>query len=236
MGLITKPNDFTSGTTILSAEVDANFDTIYNSYNGSITDANISGSAAISPSKISGTAMTLGATETASGDKTFSGDNTYSGISTFSGTIAGATPLVFEGATADAHETTFAITDPTADRTVTFPDADLDLTGALVASSDAAVKAWASGTGSGGTPTLNDDFNLDGIVDDNTGLITYTFTTDFSSVNYAIVSTAGDSVNAAPISPRITAQAVGSCQILYEDDNGADKDPTFFNLIAIGDQ
>jgi len=51
------------------------------------------------------------------------GDNTFSGISTFSGTIAGASPLVFEGATADAFETTFAITDPTADRTITFPDA-----------------------------------------------------------------------------------------------------------------
>ena len=31
--------------------------------------------------------------------------------------------IVFEGATADAHETTLAITDPTADRTITFPDA-----------------------------------------------------------------------------------------------------------------
>lgn len=31
--------------------------------------------------------------------------------------------IVFEGTTADAYETTFAITDPTADRTITFPDA-----------------------------------------------------------------------------------------------------------------
>ena len=31
--------------------------------------------------------------------------------------------VVFEGATADAHETTLAVTDPTADRTITFPDA-----------------------------------------------------------------------------------------------------------------
>jgi hypothetical protein len=30
--------------------------------------------------------------------------------------------IVFEGTTADAYETTFAITDPTADRTITFPD------------------------------------------------------------------------------------------------------------------
>lgn len=33
------------------------------------------------------------------------------------------TGLTFEGATANAHETTLAVTDPTADRTITFPDA-----------------------------------------------------------------------------------------------------------------
>ncbi|MEE3255089.1 MAG: hypothetical protein VX199_05255 [Chloroflexota bacterium] len=37
-------------------------------------------------------------------------------------TINGASPLVFEGATADAYETTIAITDPTADRTITLPN------------------------------------------------------------------------------------------------------------------
>lgn len=42
---------------------------------------------------------------------------------TINATIQGGTPLVFEGATANAHETSFAITDPTADRTITFPDA-----------------------------------------------------------------------------------------------------------------
>ena len=47
---------------------------------------------------------------------------TVSGIATFSGTIAGASPFIFEGATADDHETTLAITDPTADRTITIPD------------------------------------------------------------------------------------------------------------------
>eukprot|EP00948_MAST-09A_sp_MAST-9A-sp1_P002491 g2491.t1 len=34
-----------------------------------------------------------------------------------------STSLTFEGATADAHETSLAITDPTADRTITLPDA-----------------------------------------------------------------------------------------------------------------
>ena len=36
--------------------------------------------------------------------------------------LSGASPLVFEGSTADAYETTFTITDPTADRIITLPD------------------------------------------------------------------------------------------------------------------
>ena len=39
------------------------------------------------------------------------------------GTAVFETKLTFEGDTADAHETILAITDPTADRTITFPDA-----------------------------------------------------------------------------------------------------------------
>ena len=49
---------------------------------------------------------------------------TITGVITATGAVfAGASPLVFEGATANAFETTFAITDPTADRTVTIQDA-----------------------------------------------------------------------------------------------------------------
>ena len=43
-------------------------------------------------------------------------------VTATSAVFAGASPLVFEGATSNAYETTFAITDPTADRTVTFQD------------------------------------------------------------------------------------------------------------------
>ena len=58
---------------------------------------------------------------TAAGGVTIDGVLVKDGVATFQ-TAAGS-PLVFEGATADAFETTFAITDPTADRTITFPDA-----------------------------------------------------------------------------------------------------------------
>ena len=42
--------------------------------------------------------------------------------------------LIFEGSVPDAHETTFSITNPTADRTITVPDADVDLTKVRAAS------------------------------------------------------------------------------------------------------
>ena len=41
---------------------------------------------------------------------------------TISGAVFSDGSVVFEGATADAYETTLAVTDPTADRTITFPD------------------------------------------------------------------------------------------------------------------
>ena len=49
-----------------------------------------------------------------------------SGQST-SGLNIGSTGIVFEGATADAHETTLTVVDPTADRTITIPDATMTL-------------------------------------------------------------------------------------------------------------
>ena len=51
----------------------------------------------------------------------FSGS--FTGTMDVTGTVlSGASPLVFEGATADAYETTWAFTDPTADRTITVPN------------------------------------------------------------------------------------------------------------------
>jgi hypothetical protein len=52
MAIVTKPNLFTPSTTIYSAEVNENFDTLYNDYNGNITNANISAAAGIVGTKV----------------------------------------------------------------------------------------------------------------------------------------------------------------------------------------
>jgi len=63
MATVTKPSTFSSGETIRSAEVNSNFDTIYNDYNGNITNANIASGAAIAGSKLDLSAPgTIGAT------------------------------------------------------------------------------------------------------------------------------------------------------------------------------
>jgi hypothetical protein len=85
----------------------------------------------------SATFATLAGTETLQ-NKTFTSptinggtmSGTFTGTSNVTGTVlSGASPLVFEGATADAYETTWAFTDPTADRTITVPNATDTLIG-----------------------------------------------------------------------------------------------------------
>jgi len=54
---------------------------------------------------------------------------------TITGMILGDASIIFEGATADAFETTLTVTDPTADRTITLPDATTTLVGTDTAQS-----------------------------------------------------------------------------------------------------
>jgi hypothetical protein len=69
---------------------------------------------------IDSTVVTLDGTQTLT-NKTLT-NPTITGL-TISGVVVSDSSIVFEGATADAFETTLTVTDPTADRTVTIPDA-----------------------------------------------------------------------------------------------------------------
>ena len=82
-------------------------------------------------------------------------------ISIATATFSSASPLVFEGATADAHETTFAITDPTADRTITFQNAtgtvahlDSDITGNAATATALATARAINGVNFDGTGAI----------------------------------------------------------------------------------
>ena len=76
---------------------------------------------------VSGTAVTIGhgTSEVTIGDNlTVTGNLTVSGTQTVVDTVTmnAENAVVFEGATADAHETTLTIIDPTADRTINLPN------------------------------------------------------------------------------------------------------------------
>jgi len=84
---------------------------------------------------------------------------TLTGIVTATGAVfAGGSPLVFEGATANDFETTFAITDPTADRTITFQDA----TGTVAYLTD----ITGGGASEFSTVTVNTSVIFEGSTDD----------------------------------------------------------------------
>jgi hypothetical protein len=93
------------------------------------------------------------------GSARITGDLTVSGttVTVDAATILAKDRIVFEGATADSYETTLLVTDPTADRTLTLPNATgtLALTGAAVTAVTVAdttdttcfVALWESATG-----------------------------------------------------------------------------------------
>ena len=79
---------------------------------------------------------------------------------TFAGLTLNSGSMVFEGATANDFETTLAVTDPTADRTITLPD-DTG-TVALVANVAALSGATFTGAVSGTSLTLSGDLTVNG--------------------------------------------------------------------------
>jgi len=75
-------------------------------------------------------------------DETGSGSLVFGTAPTLSGLILSDGSIILEGATANDFETTLTVTDPTADRTITFPDA----TGTVALTSDITVTASSSTT------------------------------------------------------------------------------------------
>ena len=138
---------------------------------GTIVNADISASAEIAVSKLAdGAARQLLQTDSAgtgvewtdnvdvpgtldvTGATTLDGALTVGGTATFNGSI------VLEGTTADAHELTIAC-DPTADRTVTLPDATTTLAGLSVAQSYTAQQRGSISALTDGA-TITPDFSL----------------------------------------------------------------------------
>tara|TARA_R110001606_G_C14917294_1_gene596153 strand:- start:17 stop:409 length:393 start_codon:yes stop_codon:yes gene_type:complete len=117
MAALAVTNSFTAGTTIVAAQMNTNFTDVVDWATGS---PNLS---------------TGGSTTTVNGKLTVTELATFSNDIYLNGSNQ---RLVYEGSSADANETFIAVTNPTAARTITFPDA----TGTVALVSDITGTVW----------------------------------------------------------------------------------------------
>ena len=129
MAALAVTNNFTAGTSIVASQMNTNFSDVVTWATGS---PNLS---------TSGQTTTVSGALTVTQATTLSSTLGVTGLATFSDDVflAGSNQrLVYEGSAADAHETFIAATNPTADRTITFPDA----TGTVALTSDITDPTW----------------------------------------------------------------------------------------------
>ena len=128
-------------------------------------------------------------------------------LSTLGGTMTGnltldtQADLVFEGATADAHETTIKVVDPTADRTITFPN----VTGTVVTTGDTGTVATGMIAGDAVTGAkiaddqINSEHYVDGSIDTAHIADAQVTTAKIADSNVTTVKLAADAVNGTKI-------------------------------------
>jgi hypothetical protein len=204
--------------------------------NDTIVDADINSAAAIAQSKISGLTTDLGNKASASDLTTHTGAST--GVHGVTGSVVGTTDtqtlssktltspvvsglslsdssIVFEGSSADDSETTLTVTNPTADRTITLPDA----TG-TVALTNNKLDAFAATTSS----------ELRTVISDETGTGALVFADTPTLVTPNIGAATGTSlVLSGDLTVNGTTTTINSTEITIDDKNlvlGAVTSPT----------
>lgn len=98
-----------------------------------------------------------------------------------------------------------------------------------------AAKCWAYVTVSGGTPTMQANYNITSITDTAAGKLTVTIATDFSTANWASIATTGFTSNDST-TVDVTTKAAGSILLESYNEGGGIGDPTEWNVVGFGDQ
>ena len=210
---------------------------------------------------IGSTTTTDAITIAADGDVTISGDLPVEGTTTTidSTTISIQNAFVFEGATADAHETTLTTVDPTADRTISLPNISGTLP-VLAAASTTQITAtpdelnFIDGGATIGTTAIADG---DGIIHNDGGTMKVTSAATFKTYFQEGIdsSSAADDISAGDAAVNITTSsgnitidaAANDSDIIFKgtDDSsditmltldGSDAgSATFNNKVIVGD-
>jgi hypothetical protein len=242
MSTISKPYTHSSGQVIASAEVNSNFDTIYNDYNGSISNANIAANAAIADTKL-GTISTAGKVNTTALTTTSqaAGDILYNNGSGWVRLAKGTANYYLHmnsGATAPEW-VAFA----SAAEVLTGTDATKPVTPSTVVSHQGVVKGWVAFDGT--TQTITDSYNVDtgaGITENSAGDYTIPWDSNFGTANGYVVFgsgflTADPTVPCAVLPQSATALAAATARVeCIRTDTTAPVDANLVTLAAIGDR
>lgn len=257
MSSITRANKTASGTKnylasskIKSSEVNADFNTIYDDYNGSINNDNISASAAIAASKLD--LSTIAQNVNFTGDVTLTTDAILTGSLNITGTLTADTltadvVIKTPSLTVDKIQIYSDVnTTPLTTDKLYFKDLDdssrlkqatiQDVLNLDPVNAQQTVKCWVNFNGTG-TVAIRDSFNVDSITDNTTGDYTVFWTTDFANDDYSCVFTAGeDSGGTATRICYIRNFNTGSIRVYVTNNSATATDVAAVTGIAIGDQ
>jgi hypothetical protein len=140
----------------------------------------------------------------------------FTGTATFAGNVVlgTASSLVFEGSSADDYETTFSITNPTADRTITFPN----VTGTLVTTGDTGTVTNGMLAGSIALTKLANLTSAQLIVGNGSNVPTaVTMSGDATLANTGALTIANDAITAAKLADTsVTAASYTNASITVD--------------------
>ena len=154
-----------------------------------------------------------------SGSKTFSSIVATESSATTLNVLEDGT-IIFEGATDDAFETTLTVADPTADRTITFPDNS----GTVVVSGTGGLTVADGGN-------IGSDSDTDAISISATGVVSFSATTANTNASDGAVTVAGGVGIAADLSVGDDLRLISDSAVLSF---GADSDTTLTHTDGSG--
>jgi len=231
MALISKTNTFSAGAVIVASEHNDNFDTIYNDYNGNITNANVAAGAAIADTKLAQitTANKVDATaltETSEAAGVVLGHD-GSDWSSISASTQRYKFLMSQGSTSAASFQSVNLASA-ASVTGALPVAN----GGSGTTGDSIIKAWVNFNGK--DLTIQDSYNVSAVVTNGTGAYKVKWDTNFANTSHAVVATCNGA--AAGRMCTISNIAADSVSLITMDHAGSAESVSIVNVIALGDQ